>query len=115
MPFICTSILFTLLALSLKAQSKAILISAFYLANPFSWASSLLFLFPLLSSSIQKEENSKLAWAGALIYALTPKAFWPADIWIKLIEWNIPAGALLLVSLSSLNTEITSYRPAKNL
>ncbi len=66
----------------------AFLLAALYVVTPFSWASAILFLFPLALEYLNRGEPSIPAWVFVLLYALLQKALLPRSIWEFLIEHN---------------------------
>ena len=67
-----------------------ILLSAFFIGGPFSWALTLLFCFPLVYHAT-KNQIPRLAWIMVVLLATIPKALWPERIWQQLAEGNAPA------------------------
>ena len=70
-----------------------VLLSAFFLGGPYSWALTTLFCFPLVFLAT-RNGISRLSWAAAVVLALTLKEIWPEPLWNVIATWSLPAVCL---------------------
>lgn len=73
-----------------------VLLSAFFLGGPYSWALTTLFCFPLVLLAV-REDISWLAWTAAVVLALLAKAIWPESLWNVIAIWSLPAICLAVL------------------
>ncbi len=85
----------SIFCLAFYRRSVPLLLTLFFLGNPYPWALTLLFLYPLLME-MAENEIPLVAWVGVLTYALLPKALWPEALWHQLVTMNLPAYGVLL-------------------
>lgn len=100
----------SIFCLAFYRRSFSLLLALFFLGNPYPWALTMLFLYPLVA---EMAENGipTMAWLGALAYALLPKALWPEALWQKLVTANLPAYAILLVVIAAVLRQPYAARP----
>ncbi len=77
-----------------------LLCSAFFLGGPFSWALTALFLFPLVYRAAEDSIPWPM-WFFAGLYAVIPKALWPAELWQRMAEASLPGLCLAGLALFS--------------
>jgi hypothetical protein len=73
-----------------------VLLSAFFLGGPYSWALTTLFCFPLVFLAT-RDGISRLSWAAAVGLALTLKEIWPEPLWNVIATWSLPAICLAVL------------------
>jgi hypothetical protein len=73
-----------------------VLLSAIFLGGPYSWALTTLFCVPLVLLA-SRNGISRLAWATAIVLALTSKAIWPEHLWNVVAYWSLPAICLAIL------------------
>ena len=95
-----------------KEISFALLLSAFFLGVPFSWAQTVLFVFPLIYLGVGPSPK-RFPWTAAILLAAIPKALWPEPVWNRLAEGNLPAACLAILCGYSLWKIL--YRPSARL
>ncbi len=90
-----------------------VLLSAFFLGGPYSWALTTLFCFPLVLLAV-RNGISPLAWTAAVVLALIPKAIWPEALWNVIAYWSLPAICLaVLLGDALVRCAVTSRRPVR--
>ena len=73
-----------------------VLLAAFFLGGPYSWALTTLFCFPLVYLAT-RDGISPLAWTAAVILTLILKEIWPKHIWNEIAYWSLPAICLAIL------------------
>jgi hypothetical protein len=86
-----------------ERRALALLLAAIFLGTPFSWACTILFLFPLFEEYATSGFITTPAWALALVFALAQKAILPPALWevtshASLHAWCLAALTLLAVA-----------------
>ena len=88
-----------------------VLLSAFFLGGPYSWALTTLFCFPLVYLAT-RSGISRVARTAALVLVLVLKELWPKHIWNEIAWWSLPAICLAILMLEALAKGIRSSWPA---
>jgi hypothetical protein len=86
-----------------------VLLAAFFLGGPYSWALTTLFCFPLVYLAT-REGIPPLAWAVAVILTLILKEIWPKHIWNEIAYWSLPAICLVILMGNALASAVQPLR-----
>lgn len=93
-----------LLAAAIRRDERtafALLASSFFLGGPYSWALTVLFLFPLVRLAYRQRKPGAVEWAAAGLLAALPKAAWPEAVWNRIAGNSVPAVCLMVVAAAA--------------